>query len=156
MFWHLKVLLIVHGQVNDGEVSKTIRGRSRRGAARRGGSSPSLACFALLRRSTLLTECNDINRSCSFCLGQIQAHRAGSFKEERHQNQFELELEWHCIVALLPELHSCLVVAAEELVVRTNGGADHYRGAWGNTPGGKKSEMEVGDTDPSSHLTCLP
>ena len=37
--------MIVHGQVNDGEVSKTIRGRSRRGGARRGGPSPSLACL---------------------------------------------------------------------------------------------------------------
>ena len=44
MLWHLKVLLIVHGQVNDGEVSKTIRGRSRRGVVRRGSPSPSLAC----------------------------------------------------------------------------------------------------------------
>ena len=40
MFWNLKVLLIVHGQVNDGEVSKTIRGRSRRGVVRRGTQAP--------------------------------------------------------------------------------------------------------------------
>ena len=155
MFWHLKVLLIVHGQVNDGEVSKTIRGRSRRGGARRGSPSPSLACLLSSGIPLCAPSATTLIAAAHFARGQIQAHRAGSCKEERHQNQFELELEWHCIVALLPELHSCLVVAAEELVVRTNGGADHYRGAWGNTPGGKKSEMEVGDTDPSSHLTCL-
>ena len=54
----------------------------------------------------------------------------------------DVQLQWAVAV-------QGLVVGAEELVA-ANGESDHYWRAWGNTPGGKKSEVESGDTDPVS------
>ena len=59
----------------------------------------------------------------------------------------DVELQWAVAV-------QGLVVGAEELVA-ANGESDHYWRAWGNTPGGKKSEVESGDTDPVSTPATL-
>ena len=128
-WWWLEIILMVHAGLDEEQVSKTIRGRE----VSCKKQSPTLAllqAFHSAERSALA--CDTWSKTPSWKVDKLGRCNTG------------------CSCGTPVGSGSAGTSCGSGGAGGANGGWDHYWRAWGNTPGGKKSEM--GTLTLSQHL----